>query len=220
MEKSKRMVAVIALIPLLLMVAGGLAVSHWDDEVQVTGSVAMGSFNIQMSLKDAWDNESTYDVGHYFANLYTVNDVDDAYDGGVNDGLNFTLTNVYPGYEACVIFDVHNAGTIPANLTSHNMIFNSTFDMSTYAKYLKVELYYIVNSTTNVLLGYLDDSGNWHTVYNYATDPQGITTLNVGETQYYQLCIGLESQPVNAPESLMDQSFSFAYTMTWLQAVP
>ena len=219
MDRSRKMAAVIAMIPLLLLVAGGLAVSHWDDEVQVTGSVAMGTFNVQMSLEDTSDNEGSLDVGHVSAHLYTYNDGDDPLDGGYNDGLYINLSNVYPGYEACIEFNVENAGTIPAALSNTSVAFNSTFDWPSYAKYFNITLYYHYNGTW-MQIAHVDSIGNWQADYDFIADPLGLTTLTPGEAEYFKLCAGLTAEPVNPPESLMGQSLSFAYTLAWIQAVP
>ena len=213
------MAAVVALIPLLVMVAGGLAVSHWDDQVQVTGSVAMGTFNVQMSLEDTFDNEGDLDVGMISANLYTYNDGDDPLDGGINDGLFINMSNVYPGYQACVEFNIENTGTIPAYLANTSSTFNSTFSWSDYAQYFNITLYYYYDGAW-MQIGHVDNIGNWQADYNFTEDPLGITHLDAGETEYFMACIGLTAEPVNPPEDLMGQSLSFGYTLTWLQAVP
>lgn len=219
MGNKKKMVAVLALIPLFLMVAGGLAVSHWDDEVQVTGSVALGTFNIQMSLEDYWDSEYELDVGHVQATLVDMDDGDDT-DGGVNDALAISISNVYPGYYACVEFNVDNVGSIPAvlsNLFSTNFV--TSFDWDTYKQYFAFNITYDDDGTP-VMIMHLDEDGNLITDYDFETDPLGLATLDAGESEYFTLCFGLEAEPVNAPEDLMGQTLSVELVMEWIQAVP
>lgn len=213
------MVAVLAIVPLLIMVTGGLAVSHWDDEVQVTGSVAMGTFNVQMSLEDYWDNENSLDVGQVQASLVNMDDGDDT-DGGINDALVMSLSNVYPGYEACIAFNVENTGSIPAQLTDNTTGYaTASFDWEEYGQYFQFNVTYETDNGS-VLIMHLDENGNMITDYNFLTDPLGITHLDAGETEYFTICFGLESQPVNAPEDLMDQNLSVEVVMEWIQAVP
>lgn len=219
MENRKQMVAVLAIIPLFLMMAGGLAVSHWDDQVQVTGSVALGTFNIQMSLEDYWDNEDSLDVGQVLASLADVNDGDDV-DGGMSDGLIVQVSNVYPGYMACVAFNIENVGTIPAELSNtFTANFTTSFDWDTYKEYFVFNVTYESDNST-VMIMHLDEDGNLVMDYNFTEDPLGLTVLDAGETQYFTLCFGLESQPVNAPEDLMGQTLSVELVTEWIQAVP
>ncbi|MCE4622808.1 MAG: hypothetical protein F7B19_05810 [Desulfurococcales archaeon] len=219
MGNKKKMVAVLALIPLFLMVAGGLAVSHWDDEVQVTGSVALGTFNIQMSLEDYWDNEYYLDVGQVQASLVDMDDGDDT-DGGVNDALSIQVSNVYPGYEICVEFNVDNVGSIPANLSNlFSTNFVTSFDWDTYKQYFQFNITYMTDDG-DVLIMHLDEDGNLIMDYDFETDPLGLTTLDAGESEYFILCFGLEAEPVNAPEDLMGQTLSIELVMEWIQAVP
>ncbi len=217
--------ALAALIPLLAMALTGLSLAHWDDEVQVTGSVSMGTFNVKMSVESTYDNETSLDVGTVTASLSDYNDGDDVIDDGVNDMLTITISNVYPGYFACVILNVENAGTIPAQTTLDDIVtsFTTSFDWDTYKEYFQFNVTYLgdlADPTDDILLAHLDDSGNLVTDYDFSTDPAGILYLDAGETQYFQVCFGLESQPVNPPEDLMDQSISFSATANWIQAVP
>ncbi len=218
MNNKEKVALVLAIVPLLLLTMSGMTLSHWDDDVKVEGSISMGTFDIQMSLEGTYDNEDSLDVGHTSAMLANWDDGDDM-NGGVNDALQITMDNVYPGYEGCILFNMHNTGTIPAN-TSEDMITltsSSTFDWDTYGEYVTAELYYMAESTP-ILLAHLE---NGEIVYDYdfTTDTLGILTLNVDESQWYQLCIGLTQDP-NAPEAMMDTSMEFSLVLTWIQAVP
>ncbi len=225
MDRKRKIAAILALVPLLMIAATGLTLSHWDDEVMVTGSVSMGTFNVQMSLDDYWDNEGSLDVGVISASLSDYDDGDDPLDGGVNDLLEITMSNVYPGYYACVVFNIENTGTIPANTTYDDIVvsFTTSFDWDTYKEYFGFNLTYLgdpADPTDDILLMHLDDSGNLIVDYDFTTDPAGILYLDVDEVQYFKACFGLESEPVNAPEDLMDQSLSIEITIPWIQAVP
>ncbi len=217
--KSKEKVAlVLAIVPLLLLMMSGMTLSHWDDDVKVEGSISMGTFDVQLSLEDYYDNEGSLDVGHISASLANWDDGDD-YNGGVNDSLIITMTNVYPGYEACVEFNVENNGTIPAetSLEAISITGDTTFGWSDYGEYISAELYYIYDGSA-VLIAHLED-GTLVYDYNFTADTLGILTLDVGETQYFKLCLDLSSDP-NAPEAMMNTSMEFSLVLTWIQAVP
>ncbi len=225
MSRVRKTAAILALVPLLLLAASGLALSHWDDEVKVTGSVSMGVFNVQMSLEGVSDNEGSLDVGTISASIVDWDDGDDVYDDGASDALEVTIGNVYPGYEACVEFNIENTGTIPAttNDTSYTFTFTSSFDWDSYKQYFQFSLVYLgdpADPSDDVQIMHLDDDGNLVYDYDFAADPAGILYLSPGETQYFKACFGLESSPVNAPEDLMDQSIDFTLTVNWYQAVP
>ncbi len=227
-SRVRRTAAILALVPLLLLAASGLALSHWDDEVMVTGSVSMGVFNVQMSLEDYWDNESTLDVGTITATLMDWDDGDDVYDGGANDAIEVTISNVYPGYFACVQFNIENAGTIPAKMDAPSSIsdimsFAPSFDWDTYKQYFQFNLTYLgdpADPADDILLMHLADDGTLVEDYNFATDPEGLLYLGVDEAQYFKACFGLEAGPENAPEDLMDHTISFEIVLEWYQAVP
>jgi hypothetical protein len=217
--------ALAALIPLLAMALTGLSLAHWDDEVQVTGSVSMGTFNVKMSLEDYYDNESSLDVGTIAASVSDYNDGDDVIDDGVSDLLTITIDNAYPGYFACVEFNIENAGTIPAETSSDSLTpsVGSSFDWEAYKQYFQFNVTYLGDPTDpsdDILLAHLDDDGNLVVDYNFAADTAGILYLNAGETEHFKACFGLESQPVNPPEDLMGQSIEFGLTANWIQAVP
>ncbi len=218
MKSKEKLALVLAIVPLLLLTMSGMTLSHWDDDVKVEGSISMGTFDVQMSLEDFYDNETSLDVGHISASLADWNDGDEV-GGGVNDSLIITMSNVYPGYEGCVVFNIDNNGTIPAetNETMITLTGSSTFDWDTYGEYVIAELYYLGGGTP-LLLAHLDN-GSLVYDYDFTTDPQGLLTLDVGESQWFQLCIGLTQDP-NAPEAMMDTSMEFSLVLTWIQAVP
>ncbi|MEB3816322.1 MAG: hypothetical protein LRS46_00030, partial [Desulfurococcales archaeon] len=120
---SRKIAALVALVPLLALALTGLSLAHWNDRVDLEGSVSMGTFNIKMSLDGVGDNEGSLDVGSVSAQLQTYNyNGNDDTDGGVNDLLKVNISNMYPGYKACVMFDVDNVGTIPAKVDPHDFV--------------------------------------------------------------------------------------------------
>lgn len=218
---NKRDLALLAvLVPLAMALASGFGLAHWDDEIEIYGSVSMGVFNVTMSLEGVEDNEEALDVGTITASLYNVDDGDDI-DGGIIDGLEVVISNMYPGYNACVTFNIENSGTIPAvNATAFIEAFEDaiTGAFGPYISDVEFSLWYLTD-TGAVLLAHLADDGTFVVDYDFTTDPEGILFLDVGEAQYFKLCLGLDVDP-NATEELMGQSFSFTVAITWQQAVP
>ncbi len=218
MENKNKLALVLAIIPILMIAMSGMTLSHWDDDVKVEGSISMGTFNVEMSLEDTCDNEGNLDVGSISAQLLTWDDGDDM-DGGFHDLLLINMSNVYPGYYGCVYFNIENNGTIPAYLSTSNVIItsNSSFNWTQYGQYINMTLYYKHGNTTTPIAHL--DNGVLVWTYDFQNDPLGILTLDVGEMEYFILCIGLSGDP-NAPEQMMDTTMGFSVTMTWLQAVP
>jgi hypothetical protein len=223
---SRKIAALAALVPLLALALTGLSLAHWDDQVDLQGSVSLGTFNIQMSLDDTSDNEGAIDVGTITATLGDYNDGDDVIDAGTNDMLTVTIANMYPGYEACVYFDIDNVGSIPAETTSDaftSVTKGSSFDWGTYGAYVNMTLYYLPTSGSPVMIFHQDytTGGTIHVDYDFSADPNGILYLNNGEAEHFMLCIGLNgSADHNAPEDIMGQSFTFSMAFDWVQAVP
>jgi len=108
--------------------------------VKINGSVSTGVFNLELSLEDYWDNEGDLDVGSVSAELATENDGDDTFDGGINDKLWINISNVYPGYEAWIKFNIHNNGTIPAIVIA-SINCSGCPNWDTMKEWFKVEVY-------------------------------------------------------------------------------
>lgn len=223
---SRKIAALAALVPLLALALTGLSLAHWDDQVDLQGSVSLGTFNIQMSNEGTTDNEGSLDVGSITASLSTYNDGDDHIDPGTNDLLTVTITNMYPGYKACVNFDISNVGTIPAKTDADSfttLTKGGDFDWDTYGEYVNITLYYLPEGGSPVMLFHQDYStgGSIAVDYDFSADPNGILYLDSGESEHFMLCIGLNgSADHNAPEDIMGQSFTFSMTFDWVQAVP
>jgi hypothetical protein len=223
---SRKIAALAALVPLLAFALTGLSLAHWDDEVDLQGSVSLGTFNIQMSLDDTSDNEGSIDVGTITAALANNNDGDDVIDSGTNDLLTVTIENMYPGYQACVYFDIHNVGSIPAETTSDaftSVTKGGSFDWDTYGAYVNITLYYLPEGGSPVLIFHQDytTGGSISVDYDFGTDSQGILYLDSGEAEHFMLCVGLNgSADNNTPEDVMGQTFTFGMTFNWVQAVP
>ena len=208
---NKRIVAVLALLPILVLAASGFTLAHWDDEVEVTGSIALGTFNVTMSLEDFYDNEDLLDVGTVTASLYDVDDGDDI-DGGIIDGLMISISNMYPGYVACVEFNIENSGTIPAELVAIDSFADYDFNWTEFGMYFSFELY-MLTEDGYTLVAYLDN-GTLISVI----DLIGLT-LDPGEAVFFKACFDLSADP-NAPEDLMDETIEFGATLEFQQAVP
>ncbi|MEB2837244.1 MAG: hypothetical protein GSR80_000830 [Desulfurococcales archaeon] len=226
---SKKIAVLAAVIPLLAIALTGLSLAHWDDQVDVRGSVSLGTFNMKMSYEGVSDNEGSLDVGSIQAAVTNYDDGDDVYDNGMSDMLTVNITNMYPGYEACVTFDIENAGTIPAVTPASSfttLAASSEFDWATYAPYINVTLYYNGNDTVgnlSVMLAHQNYDTNGHYVadYDFTSDPYQILYMTPGEHEYFTLCIGLNgSADHNTPEDIMGMGFGFQLSFDWTQAVP
>jgi len=210
-------------LPLVMAVVLGGVYAHWDDAVRINGYVSTGTFNLQLSVEDCWDIEDEYqllDVGNVSAELRDEDDGDDVFDGGINDKIWINITNMYPDYEAWIVINLDNVGTIPAeieaNLTSYSP------EMCENATYYILEIYsdgsliysWIGNGTGggteyyNDTWGYIDDH---RFVFYEILDPE--------EVWYFTIHIGMISCP-NPPEELMDQEYTFEIEILGTQAVP
>ena len=230
-----RIAALLAIAPLLLLAASGLALAHWDDQIDVNGSVSLGVFNMQMSDHGGWDNETDYDVGSFSTNLQDNDDGDDVYDGGTGDLFTFTISNAYPGYEACFEFDVTNAGTVPALLQSASIsIDTSSLEDPNDDIFIYVALYHDSDDTadmdlTDDVLLAEKEIGDPATTWNFypagsttlleAFQSSGLDEVAPGDSQIFTLCVGISADP-NADETMMDDSFSVSITLDYVQAVP
>ncbi|MCD6158824.1 MAG: hypothetical protein J7J75_04205 [Euryarchaeota archaeon] len=217
---NKWLVVLLAL-PLTMAIAFGGIYAHWDDAVKINGSVSTGVFNLELSLEGYGDNESDLDVGSVSAELATENDGDDIFDGGINDKLWINISNVYPGYEAWIKFNIHNNGTIPAIVIA-SINCSGCPNWDTMKEWFKVEVYLEGiedpifvwdghNWDYNESIGYFDADGNF-----VFCDTLDICYENAW---YFTLHVKMIEEP-NPPEGLMDQSCSFEIMFTGVQAVP
>ena len=104
-----RILPPIVVITLLLAAAAGLTVSHWDDEVRVTGSMTMGHLE--------WDLTPTA-LG-WNTNTVMEFDVDVDYEGdgpGETGLLAIDIENAYPNAYGSILMIVRNEGTIPVHV--------------------------------------------------------------------------------------------------------
>lgn len=217
---NKWLVVLLAL-PLTMAIAFGGIYAHWDDAVKINGSVSTGVFNLELSLEGYGDNESDLDVGSVSAELATENDGDDIFDGGINDKLWINISNVYPGYEAWIEFNIHNNGTIPAIVIA-SINCSGCPNWDTMKEWFKVEVYLEgiedpilvwdgCNWDYNESIGYFDADGNF-----VFCDTLDICYENAW---YFTLHVEMIEEP-NPPEDLMDQSCLFEITILGEQAVP
>lgn len=112
MEKAIGMFA--SLIFVLSML--GVAVAHWNDNVQIKGTIQTGSLTV------GWDNltfgENDERCGKEVASISARledNEIDCKTGKMVYKTLKFKIDNAYPCYRAWIEVDIKNAGSIPAD---------------------------------------------------------------------------------------------------------
>ncbi len=108
---SLRKISIIGLLLVTLAgLTGGLATSHWTDETQVTGSMAMGRLEWDITPTAlSWNTNTVmeFDV-----------DIDSPGDGPGATGLvAVDLENAYPQGYGTLMLIVRNEGTIPVHVT-------------------------------------------------------------------------------------------------------
>jgi hypothetical protein len=133
--KDKR----IAVLPILLILAlslVGIAYAHWDDTVQIEGTVEMGSLTL------AFDYVEPPLCQEYYLDPVTgalvpgewlgkeVGDVDCWYDDLIEDEhslklgyktLYIEVFNAYPQYIVHTTFKLHNIGTVPIKICEYDI---------------------------------------------------------------------------------------------------
>jgi len=104
----------IGIFAVLILVLGisGVAYAHWSETLYINGTVETGELDLEFS--SATCNESPEaggkDVGHCEVELI------DTDDDGDDDKVQITITNGYPCYACDIVVEIHNNGTVPANL--------------------------------------------------------------------------------------------------------
>jgi len=164
------MVELFAVVMIALMVSG-FVYAMWSDTLTIKGTVKTGTFDVDLSLHNVFEPEGHADV---IAEL-----------SGDNKTLTITVENAYPHYYFVVVFDIHNAGSIPAKLTNFEISGNIT-----YADGTKVEL--------TDIPAWIE--GNWSLWYPF-TDPHG-TPDNTG-TDLCKLFTLLENYQLNGGEAFL-----------------
>jgi hypothetical protein len=128
-------IGLLLLVLVLAMGALGVGYAHWTGELNVNGTVNVGTFGAELTqdngvITDAIDDEmigdetctlyalyaawadagKTQDNGHATC---TVADKKTDISGCADDTMTITLTDAYPCYKVWVPVDVHCLGTVP-----------------------------------------------------------------------------------------------------------
>ena len=106
MARKSIPVALIAVILVIALALMGVAYGLWSETLTIHGTVRTGKVDAALSLKGTFDNESPEkDTGTCEALLRADFNL-----------LAIRVGGAYPSYECNVVFDVHNAGTIPIHV--------------------------------------------------------------------------------------------------------
>jgi hypothetical protein len=118
----KRKVMAMFLVSLMAVSLLGVAYAHWDDTVQIEGTVHMGEFIVGiLDIKMIGDNEDTFDPPKEVAECYVEllepeTSVHHVPTETVYKVMLVTTENAYPNYINYIKFNLKNAGTIPAHI--------------------------------------------------------------------------------------------------------
>ncbi len=117
---NSRILGLFTLLVVLLSVVG-MAYAKWYDVVQIEGTVEMGEFIFGISeIQELGDNEPDLPVPKDVAYIEaTLEEPETGKTGKTVYKLMLVyIYNAYPSYMAWVIFNLSNAGTIPAHIVS------------------------------------------------------------------------------------------------------
>lgn len=99
-------IGLLGMVLVLCLAAVGIGYAHWTKDLYVDGTVTTGTFDAELSLGEAMDNEQIKDVGDCWAEVVA------------KDRVLLTVVNAYPSYEATFPVDVHCLGTVPLHINS------------------------------------------------------------------------------------------------------
>lgn len=120
----------IGMFVVLILVLGmsGVAYAHWSETLYISGTVDTGELDLEFSSAVCNEHPEAEgkDVGHCEVVLIDT-------DGdGDHDTVQLTITNGYPCYACDVVLDIHNNGTVPANLVEYD--FDVTGDLAPWVE--------------------------------------------------------------------------------------
>ena len=96
---------ILALVLTLCLGAMGVGYAVWGEDMYIEGTVETGYVDTEWSLKSCSDNDGDPGWGEVTATISPDMNT-----------LNVEIINAYPGYEATINCDMHNVGTVPAEV--------------------------------------------------------------------------------------------------------
>lgn len=97
-------VLIVGMVLVLALAAIGVGYSHWTKDAYIEGVVNTGTFDLEISQGDPFDNEQIKDVGWGWCDVVA------------QDTVILNVENAYPSYMATFPIDIHCLGSVPLHV--------------------------------------------------------------------------------------------------------
>jgi len=157
-----------ALFLVALMALTGVSAGYamWYDDLTINGTVNTGTFNVNMVVTNAYDNEAdNKDVSHIGALVDATGKI-----------MTVTLYDAYPCITYAVEFDLVSTGTVPAHFTTWNIVKDSCIDVLTITPLTSVQLHQGQSFHVTLTVHLNNDALEDHTTLNNNAYTFTITT--------------------------------------------